>query len=153
MHVQGETALMEVAQYLHCLPMAEYLISQGADVNARSSVRSQAESPTCMLAQNHLPANAHAFRAQDGSTPLMQELKSYDTRLAMAELLIQHGADINARDNVRTSFAALVCHQQMRLAAHVLQFGLPVRANTTDVGCSRSARAQGWVPGGARSRP
>jgi ankyrin repeat protein len=135
----GNTALLRVLARRCCSALPDVLLQAGADPYVRSSSPRRitamheaavvGSADTCKLLLERAALLLDAKDAE-GWTPLMYAV--YHGRLDMVELLLQHGADIEAVEN-SNSTALIVASfaKQASVALYLLQAG----ANMTAVDC------------------
>ena len=123
----GGLSAVLLAKYYGEPEIASYLIAQGARLNLFEAVAAgQVELIQTFLAEN--PASANAY-APDGFQPL--GLAAFFGHLAVARLLLEHGAEVNSPSGNTQHVMPLhssVAGQHLELSRLLLQHGADVNA-------------------------
>ncbi len=130
--------------------IARFLLEAGADADARDR---QGNSPLHEAAGAGDPAMVTLLldmgvavdaRGTDGSTPLHQALKRWGTSLAVAETLLEAGADVNAPDGLgRTSLHLAVAERRNIDPAALRRFLARLLSSGADPDVQDN---MGWTP-------
>ena len=117
MYQIGSTPLLDAAYYGHLrIIMVEYLVENGADMEAKNKV-----SDVILLMWNHTYVTheyMYLWMYQNGWTPLIVAARNGD--LPVVEYLVENGADMEAKNNVNDVISSVwdhsyVTHEYMYL--------------------------------------
>ena len=137
----GRTPLISAALMGH-LPVIEYLLEKGANIEAKDRV------------SYHWYATAHAsymniylWICQHGSTPLI--CGASNNSLPVVEYLVEKGADVEAKGNVSDVISSIWNHYKY-VTRKYISVNISGWIHSIEVECNQQSFTSGWIFGGER---
>ena len=147
MYQGGKTPLIIAAMYGY-LPVVEYLLENGADMEAKDQV-----SDVISLMWSHTyVTHEHMYLCecyQNGDTPLIYA--AYNGHLPVVEFLLEKGADMEA-NTVSDVISSMWNHTyDVRHTWIYVCVNVSGWMDSIDMGCKGRSFSSGWISDGARS--